>query len=144
MVTKLETTNEQLTLEQAILGSIILENNEDEKYEKIEAISEDLFTQEYNRLIFKAIKEVKNQDLDIDIVTIKAQDETIDAKYLAEITEYVTTYSFNSYVLKLKESAEKRNVKKILTEGIAGILDGKDIEDILNKINKNISDFDTE
>lgn len=142
MVTKLETTNEQLTLEQAILGSIILENNEDEKYEKIEAISEDLFTQEYNRLIFKAIKEVKNQDLDIDIVTIKAQDETIDAKYLAEITEYVTTYSFNSYVLKLKESAEKRNVKKILTEGIAGILDGKDIEDILNKINKNISDFE--
>ncbi|MBO5130639.1 MAG: hypothetical protein J6B61_00110 [Romboutsia sp.] len=138
----MEATNEQLTLEQAVLGSVILENNKQEQIEKIDAISEELFIQEYNRLILRTIKEVKEQGLYVDVVTIRTQNDTIDIKYLTDITTYATTSSFESYVLKLKESAEKRNVKNILAEATAGISEGKDIEYILNKITKNISDFE--
>lgn len=138
----MEATNEQLTLEQAVLGSVILENNKQEQIEKIDAISEELFIQEYNRLILRTIKEVKEQGLYVDVVTIRTQNDTIDIKYLTDLTTYATTSSFESYVLKLKESAEKRNVKNILAEATAGISEGKDIEYILNKITKNISDFE--
>lgn len=131
-----------MTLEQAVLGSIILENNKQEQIEKIDAISEDLFTQDYNRLILRTIKDVKEQGMDVDIVTIKSQNESIDIKYLTDITTYVTTSAFESYVLRLKENFERRNIRNILAEASKRITEGEEIEYILNKISKNINEFE--
>ena len=126
----------QLDIEQVVLGSVLLSNNEEEKIEKIEQLNEDLFENEYNKLIFKTMKLLSQQNESIDVATLNLTEENIDEKYITEITTYPILSSFDTYVSKLKDSAEKRNIRNILTEGTACISKGESVDDVLNKITK--------
>ena len=134
--------NNQLDIEQVVLGSVLLSNNEEEKIEKIEQLNEDLFENEYNKLIFKTMKLLSQQNESIDVATLNLTEENIDVKYITEITTYPILSSFDTYVSKLKDSAEKRNIRNILTEGTACISKGESVDDVLNKITKNLDNFE--
>lgn len=140
--------------EQAVLGCMI--TDKDAVIAAVEALSEEDFYREDNKLIYKAIMNLYNRAEPIDIITLKSELSSIGKfeavgglEYLAELPEKVpTTSNVDKYIKIVEEKSTLRTLIKtandILTAGydptqeVESIMDGaeKKIFNIMQKNNQ--------
>ena len=134
-----------LEAEQAIIGSML--TDKDAVISAIEVLKEDDFYREDNRLIYSAILNLYNRAEPIDIITVKAELETMGKfeqvgglEYLAELPEKVpTTANSSKYIKIVEEKSTLRNLIKTANEIIElGYDPTEDVEDIMEGAEKKI------
>lgn len=133
--------NKELLLEQSILGTILL-SDKDKQIEQVESLDINLFYNEYNKNIFKTMKELIKENLKVDIVLLAEKNKNIDILYLTQLGTHLTGLDkFEDYIYQLKKNAEYRNAKNIITSAITKI-DLNNYEEILGDVVKNIEKFE--
>ena len=134
-----------LEAEQAILGSML--TDKDAVINAIEVLKEDDFYREDNKLIYSAIVNLYNRAEPIDIITVKAELESIGKfeqvgglEYLAELPEKVpTTANATKYIKIVEEKSTLRNLIKTANEIIdLGYDPTEDVENIMEGAEKKI------
>ena len=134
-----------LEAEQAIIGSML--TDKDAAISAIEVLKEDDFYREDNRAIYTAIVNLYNRAEPIDIITVKAELESMGKfeqvgglEYLAELPEKVpTTANASKYIKIVEEKSELRTLIKAANEIIeSGYDPTEDVEDIMEGAEKKI------
>lgn len=131
--------------EQAIIGSML--TDKDAVISAIEVLKEEDFYREDNRAIYTAIVNLYNRAEPIDIITVKAELESMGKfeqvgglEYLAELPEKVpTTANASKYIKIVEEKSELRTLIKAANEIIeSGYDPTEDVEDIMEGAEKKI------
>ena len=134
-----------LEAEQAIIGSML--TDKDATISAIEVLKEEDFYREDNRAIYSAILNLYNRAEPIDIITVKAELESMGKfeqvgglEYLAELPEKVpTTANAMKYIKIVEEKSTLRNLIKTANEIIElGYDPTEDVEDIMESSEKKI------
>lgn len=134
-----------LEAEQAIIGSMLTDR--DAVISSVEVLKEEDFYREDNRAIYSAILSLYNRAEPIDIITVKAELETMGKfeqvgglEYLAELPEKVpTTANASKYIKIVEEKSLLRNLIKTANEIIElGYDPTEDVEDIMEGAEKKI------
>ena len=134
-----------LEAEQAIIGSML--TDKDAVISAIESLKEEDFYREDNRAIYSAILNLYNRAEPIDIITVKAELESMGKfeqvgglEYLAELPEKVpTTANASKYIKIVEEKSELRTLIKAANEIIdSGYDPTEDVEDIMEGAEKKI------
>lgn len=130
--------------EMSVLGVAFLSK------EAIETISdqvtEDMFLNDKNRLIYKAIINLYKEGNPVDITTVKAE---LDKKkslnqvggltYLTEVIDsVVTAANLNYYIKILKEQAIRRNLINTATDIVTSAYDDENVTGVLEDAERNI------
>ena len=131
--------------EQAIIGSML--TDKDAVISAIEVLKEEDFYREDNKAIYSAILNLYNRAEPIDIITVKAELESMGKfeqvgglEYLAELPEKVpTTANASKYIKIVEEKSELRTLIKAANEIIeSGYDPTEDVEDIMEGAEKKI------
>ncbi len=131
--------------EQAIIGSML--TDKDAVIASIEVLKEDDFYREDNRAIYSAILNLYNRAEPVDIITVKAELESMGKfeqvgglEYLAELPEKVpTTANANKYIKIVEEKSLLRNLIQTANEIIdSGYDPTEEVEDIMESAEKKI------
>ena len=131
--------------EQAVIGSML--TDKDSVISAIEILKEEDFYRDDNRLIYEAILNLYNRAEPIDIITVKAELESMGKfeqigglEYLAELPEKVpTTANTIKYIKIVEEKSVLRNLIKTANEIIElGYDHTEDVEDIMEGAEKKI------
>lgn len=131
--------------EQAVLGCMI--TDKDAVIAAVEALSEEDFYREDNKLIYKAIMNLYNRAEPIDIITLKSELSSIgkfDAvgglEYLAELPEKVpTTSNVDKYIKIVEEKSTLRTLIKTANDILtAGYDPTQEVESIMDSAEKKI------
>ena len=131
--------------EQAVLGCMITDR--DAVIAAVEALSEEDFYREDNKLIYKAIMNLYNRAEPIDIITLKSEFSSIgkfDAvggfEYLAELPEKVpTTSNVDKYIKIVEEKSTLRTLIKTANDILtAGYDPTQEVESIMDSAEKKI------
>ena len=131
--------------EQAIIGSML--TDKDAVVSAIEVLRQEDFYREDNRAIYTAIVNLYNKAEPIDIITVKAELESMGKfeqigglEYLAELPEKVpTTANALKYIKIVEEKSELRTLIKAANEIIESGYDSTgDVEDIMESAEKKI------
>lgn len=134
-----------LEAEQAIIGSML--TDKDAVISSIEVLKEEDFYREDHRAIYSAILNLYNRAEPIDIITVKAELETMGKfeqvgglDYLAELPDKVpTTANALKYIKIVEEKSVLRNLIKTANEIIElGYDPTEDVEDIMEDAEKKI------
>ena len=134
-----------LEAEQAIIGSMLTDR--DAVISSIEVLKEEDFYREDNRAIYSAILNLYNRSEPIDIITVKAELESMGKfeqvgglEYLAELPEKVpTTANAEKYIKIVEEKSILRRLIKTANEIIElGYSPTEDVEDIMEGAEKKI------
>ena len=134
-----------LEAEQAIIGSML--TDKDAVISAIEVLKEEDFYREDNKAIYSAILNLYNRAEPIDIITVKAELESMGKfeqvgglEYLAELPEKVpTTANASKYIKIVEEKSELRTLIKAANEIIeTGYDPTEDVEDIMESAEKKI------
>jgi len=134
-----------LEAEQAIIGSML--TDKDAVISAIEVLKENDFYREDNKTIYSAILNLYNRAEPIDIITVKAELESMGKfeqvgglEYLAELPEKVpTTANAMKYIKIVEEKSVLRNLIKTANEIIElGYNPTEDVEDIMEGAEKKI------
>ena len=134
-----------LEAEQAILGSML--TDKDAVIASVEVLKEEDFYREDNRAIYRAILNLYNRAEPIDIITVKAELETMGKfeqigglEYLAELPEKVpTTANASKYIKIVEEKSVLRNLIKTANEIIElGYDPTEEVENIMEGAEKKI------
>ncbi len=134
-----------LEAEQAVIGSML--TDKDAVISSIEVLKEEDFYREDNRAIYAAIVNLYSRAEPIDIITVKAELETMGKfeqvgglEYLAELPEKVpTTANASKYVKIVEEKATLRNLIKTANEIIElGYDPTEEVENIMEGAEKRI------
>ena len=134
-----------LEAEQAVIGSMF--TDKDAVISAIEVLKEEDFYREDNKTIYQAILNLYNKSEPIDIITVKAELESMGKfdkvgglEYLTELPEKVpTTANAMKYVKIVEEKAVLRNLIKTANEIIElGYDPTEDVEDIMEGAEKRI------
>lgn len=134
-----------LEAEQAIIGSML--TDKDAVISAIEVLKEDDFYREDNKAIYSAILNLYNRAEPIDIITVKAELESMGKfekvgglEYLAELPEKVpTTANAMKYIKIVEEKSTLRRLIKTANEIIElGYSPTEDVEDIMESAEKKI------
>ena len=134
--------------EQAVLGSML--TDKDAVISAIEALKEEDFYRTDNRAIYEAILNLYNRAEPIDIITVKAELESIGKfeqvgglTYLASLPDKVpTTANAMKYIKIVEEKSTLRNLIKTANEIIElGYDPTEDVEDIMESAEKKIFDI---
>ena len=137
-----------LEAEQAIIGSMLTDR--DAVISSIEILKEEDFYREDNRAIYAAILNLYNRSEPIDIITVKAELESMGKfeqvgglEYLAELPEKVpTTANAEKYIKIVEEKSILRRLIKTANEIIElGYSPTEDVEDIMEGAEKKIFDI---
>ena len=134
-----------LEAEQAILGSML--TDKDAVISSIERLKENDFYRDDNRAIYTAILNLYNRAEPIDIITVKAELESMGKfeqvgglEYLAELPEKVPTTANALKYIKIVE--EKAILRRLIEEATCIVSTGYDttntIEDVLENAEKKI------
>ena len=123
----------------AFLSKAALETISDE-------VTEDLFYNDKNRIIFKAIINLYKDNNPIDATTVKAEldkrkefNEIGGLNYLMEVIDSVATTANLSYYIKiLKDHAIRRNLINTATDIITNTYNEENINEILDDAERNI------
>lgn len=131
--------------EQAVIGSML--TDKDSVISAIEILKEEDFYRDDNGLIYEAILNLYNRAEPIDIITVKAELESMGKfeqvgglEYLAELPEKVpTTANTIKYIKIVEEKSVLRNLIKTANEIIElGYDPTEDVEDIMEGAEKKI------
>lgn len=131
--------------EQAVIGSMLTDS--DAVVSSIEVLKEDDFYREDNKAIYLAILNLYNRAEPIDIITVKAELESMGKfeqigglEYLAELPDKVpTTANAMKYIKIVEEKSVLRNLIKTANEIIElGYDPTEDVEDIMESAEKKI------
>ena len=131
--------------EQAVLGSML--TDKDAVISAIEVLKEEDFYRTDNRAIYEAILNLYNRAEPIDIITVKAELESIGKfeqvgglTYLASLPDKVpTTANAMKYIKIVEEKSTLRNLIKTANEIIElGYDPTEDVEDIMEGAEKKI------
>ena len=131
--------------EQAIIGSML--TDKDAVISAIEVLKPDDFYREDNKTIYEAILNLYNRSEPIDIITVRAELESMGRldnvgglEYLAELPEKVpTTANAMKYIKIVEEKATLRNLIKTANEIIElGYNPTEDVDDIMEGAEKKI------
>ncbi|MEE0866672.1 MAG: replicative DNA helicase [Clostridia bacterium] len=134
-----------LEAEQAIIGSML--TDKDAVISAIEVLKEEDFYREDNKAIYSAILNLYNRAEPIDIITVKAELESMGKfekvgglEYLAELPEKVpTTANAMKYIKIVEEKSTLRRLIKTANEIIElGYSPTEDVEDIMEGAEKKI------
>lgn len=134
-----------LEAEQAVIGSML--TDKDAVISSIEVLKEEDFYREDNRAIYTAIVNLYSRAEPIDIITVKAELETMGKfeqvgglEYLAELPEKVpTTANASKYIKIVEEKATLRNLIKTANEIIElGYDPTEEVENIMEGAEKKI------
>ena len=134
--------------EQAILGSML--TDKDAVIAAIEVLRDEDFYREDNKLIYTAILNLYNRAEPIDIITVKAElesmgkfDQVGGLEYLAALPENVpTTANATKYIKIVEEKSTLRKLIKTANEIIElGYDTTEDVEDIMGGAEKKIFDI---
>ena len=134
--------------EQAILGSML--TDKDAVIAAIEVLRDEDFYREDNKLIYTAILNLYNRAEPIDIITVKAElesmgkfDQVGELEYLAALPENVpTTANATKYIKIVEEKSTLRKLIKTANEIIElGYDTTEDVEDIMGGAEKKIFDI---
>ena len=137
-----------LEAEQAIIGSMLTDR--DAVISSIEVLKEEDFYREDNRAIYSAILNLYNRSEPIDIITVKAELESMGKfeqvgglEYLAKLPEKVpTTANAEKYIKIVEEKSILRRLIKTANEIIElGYSPTEDVEDIMEGAEKKIFDI---
>ena len=131
--------------EQAVLGCMITDR--DAVIAAIEALAEEDFYREDNKLIYKAIFNLYKKAEPVDIITLKSElssigkfDEVGGLEYLAELPEKVpTTSNVDKYIKIVKEKSELRTLIKTANDILTMSYDPtQEVESIMDVAEKKI------
>ena len=134
-----------LEAEQAIIGSML--TDKDAVISSIEVLKEEDFYREDNRTIYSAILNLYNRAEPIDIITVKAELESMGKfeqvgglEYLAELPEKVpTTANAMKYIKIVEEKSTLRRLIKTANEIIElGYSPTEEVDDIMENAEKKI------
>lgn len=134
-----------LEAEQAIIGSML--TDKDAVISSVEVLKEEDFYREDNRAIYRAILNLYNRAEPIDIITVKAELETMGKfeqigglEYLAELPEKVpTTANALKYIKIVEEKSLLRSLIKTANEIIElGYDPTEEVENIMEGAEKKI------
>ena len=122
-------------IEKAMLYYLIFEK---EEY----LLDEEDFVNERNKKIIKAINELKAEKKEISIMSIKSKIKSNGKQvldYLSTLGEYIRTTSVQEVYEKLIELSKKRKLLRILEEEKQNINDCENIDNLAEKIVKDIN-----
>lgn len=130
--------------EMSVLGVAFL--NKDALEIISDEVTEDMFYNEKNRLIFNAIINLYKDNTPIDITTIKNEldkkkslNEIGGVSYLMEVIDSVVTAANLSYYIKiLKEHAIRRNLINTATDIVTNAYNNENINGLLDESERNI------
>ena len=134
-----------LEAEQAIIGSML--TDKDAVISAIEVLKKEDFYREDNKAIYEAILNLYNRSEPVDIITVKAELESMGKfeqvgglEYLAELPEKVpTTANASKYIRIVEEKATLRRLIKTANEIIElGYNPAEEVEDIMESAEKKI------
>ena len=134
-----------LEAEQAVLGSML--TDKDAVIASIETLKPESFYREDNRIIYEAILNLYNNSEPIDIITLKAELESLGKfeqvgglEYLANLPDKVpTTANVQKYINIVEEKGILRNLIRTANEIIElGYDPTEDVEDIMDNAEKKI------
>ncbi len=134
-----------LEAEQAIIGSMLTDR--DAVVSAIEVLKEEDFYREDNKAIYQAILNLYNRAEPVDIITVKAELESMGKfeqvgglEYLAELPEKVpTTANATKYIKIVEEKSILRRLIKTANEIIElGYDPSEEVEDIMEGAEKKI------
>jgi replicative DNA helicase len=142
---------ETIELEKKILGSLLLYN--DLRFEEsFNKLRPEMFTDEKNGFVFKAIKTISESEKQIDLVTItqelRRQEafEKVGISYIPTLTNKVTTsVNFDEYVFTLAEAFLRRRMINI-SEGLVKVAhnENKDVFEGINTFVKQAEELITD
>lgn len=130
--------------EMSVLGVSFL--NKDALEVISDEVTEDMFYNEKNRLIFRAILSLYKEGNPIDITTVKAEldkkkslNEIGGVPYLMEVIDsVVTAANLNYYIKILKENAIRRNLINTATDIVTNAYNNENINGLLDESERNI------
>ncbi len=131
--------------EQAILGSMLTDR--DAVISAIEVLKPDDFYREDNKIIYEAILNLYNRSEPIDVITVRAELETMGKidnvgglEYLVELPDKVpTTANSMKYIKIVEEKSSLRKLIKTANEIIElGYDPTEDVDDIMESAEKKI------
>jgi replicative DNA helicase len=131
--------------EQAVIGSML--TDKDAVSSSIEVLKEEDFYREDNKIIFEAMMNLYNRAEPIDLITVKAELESMGKfeqvggfEYLTELPEKVpTTANALKYIKIVEEKSTLRNLIKTANEIIElGYDPTEDVDDIMESAEKKI------
>lgn len=130
--------------EMSVLGVAFLNKDSLEKIS--DEVTEDMFYNDKNRLIYNAIISLYKEKNPIDITTVKAEldkkkvlNEIGGIPYLMEIIDSVVTAANLEYYIKiLKEHAIRRNIINTATDIVTSAYSDENINGLLDEAERNI------
>lgn len=128
-----------INIEQSVLGSFIADEN---IYYKIEELSEDMFTVDFNKNILKIMKLLHKENKSFDIQTIKTKLEDreleVQVSYLTNLVAMSQSFAIDTHINILKDKYIRRKVIKNCTNLLNDISKDEDINKSIYSFENNI------
>ena len=123
-----------VNIEQCTLGSLIVD---DTLSYKLEELTEGMFTVEYNKNIFKVMKDLYKDKKSLDIETIynklKEKSYGVDISYLSNLVAMSQSYAIDTHIDILRDKNIRREIIKNCTSLFEALGEGEDINTVVHK-----------
>lgn len=143
-----EFPHSNIQIEKAVLGAILLEDNEF-TLQATHSIKDEYFSTELHKHVSNAITTLKNNDTPIETLTVfnylKDKVEGITPFDVVELTQKIeSSANIESHILILKELFFKRKALTLFQKAINTIDANADIFNVLQNVEKQLSEFDAQ
>ncbi len=135
---------QNLEAEMSVLGVAFIDNSEVSKI--VEEVVPEMFFDERNKVIFRAIKSLYDAGTPVDLMTIKNELDkdkklnSVGLEYLSEVIDsVVTTANLDYYISIIKDFAIRRNLINTATEIVSESYDSEDLNYLLDNAEKKIT-----
>ena len=123
-----------VNIEQSTLGSLIVD---DTLSYKLDELNENMFTVEYNKNIFKVMKDLYKDKKSLDIETIynklKEKSYGVDISYLSNLVAMSQSYAIDTHIDILRDKNIRREIIKNCTNLFEALGEGEDINTVVHK-----------
>lgn len=128
-----------INIEQSVLGSFIVDES---IYYKIEELTEDMFTVDFNKNILSIMKLLHKENKSFDIQTIKTKLEDreleVQVSYLSNLVAMSQSFAIDTHIKILKDKYIRRKVIKNCTNLLNDISKDEDINKSIYSFENNI------
>ncbi|KAK2228635.1 DnaB-like helicase N-terminal domain-containing protein, partial [Clostridioides difficile] len=134
--------SKDVEIEKSILGTILLDNK---LSYKLDELNENMFMNDICLEIFKIMKELKKENIVIDVATVKSK---IDRKSLAiktsDVTNLITwgqNFGLDGHIKILKENLARRSINQNCQNLLHSLNLGENIDTCIYKFESNIKEI---